>query len=573
MESSVVSTDVAGRTITPDRYQFELRATDASGVPVELDSGKAAVWRAQAPGDQAEPHAVFYPLARPATWRYQARGRVLNRVEGHNCWSAWSSWTTATLAPTGEPPGPPAPTGVALAFSANDGAKLRPWDAIVTGNEVPNWDPVDDDPVLGATSYDVRLQISTDGTVPGIIRTRSMTIEADQSAGTWEAVFKAVRKKRYYRVSARARDAYGRAGAYSTPTAFIRPNQAVVNVDPGTVVVDKPGPRRFRARWDEPTNADEVDRYRVRWYKGTRPTGTLYDTDLTRSPRSVLRVAEADRGASFYADVDAMDEDGNTSSALAQPAAQTESGTLDGSIVTPGTLPLPAFPTSFRPIPILGTLPTLPSSDYPVGSVVFLTTDDKLYRNDDGVWTKAVDGSDLIVSSVTADKMSVTTLSAISANLGTVTAGTFQTGTSGTYWKISSVSANLIEGFATGDATAGRIELTSGQIHIFPPKAATETIPTLTMESQVSPNHFIRLEAGIVDINANLTDVGQDLDWGTQGSVPGKLGLDGTILFSAIAANPGSPTNGGAFLYVLNSNPDTLRVKFANGTAVTLATA
>jgi hypothetical protein len=53
----------------------------------------------------------------------------------------------------------------------------------------------------------------------------------------------------------------------------------------------------------------------------------------------------------------------------------------------------------------VAALPTLPDADYPVGSVVYLTTDGKLYRNVADAWTKAVDGGDITASTITGDKI------------------------------------------------------------------------------------------------------------------------------------------------------------------------
>ncbi len=71
---------------------------------------------------------------------------------------------------------------------------------------------------------------------------------------------------------------------------------------------------------------------------------------------------------------------------------------------------------------------SLPSTNLFEGRVVFLTTDDKLYRYTGSAWTKAVDGLDLVANSVTtnainagavtAAKISVSQLDAISATIG-----------------------------------------------------------------------------------------------------------------------------------------------------------
>jgi len=65
----------------------------------------------------------------------------------------------------------------------------------------------------------------------------------------------------------------------------------------------------------------------------------------------------------------------------------------------------------------------LPSTDLTEGRVVYLTTDKKIYRYNGTIWTSAADGADLLANSVTANKVSVANLAAISANLGSITAG------------------------------------------------------------------------------------------------------------------------------------------------------
>jgi hypothetical protein len=65
------------------------------------------------------------------------------------------------------------------------------------------------------------------------------------------------------------------------------------------------------------------------------------------------------------------------------------------------------------------------------GRVVYLTTDGKLYRDSGASWVKTTDGADLIANTVTADRLNVANLAAISANLGTITAGSITLDTSG----------------------------------------------------------------------------------------------------------------------------------------------
>ena len=73
----------------------------------------------------------------------------------------------------------------------------------------------------------------------------------------------------------------------------------------------------------------------------------------------------------------------------------------------------------------------LPTTGLVQGRIVYLTTDDKLYRYDGSAWVTWVDGSDLLAASVTAGKISVVSLSAISASMGTITSGNLTIDASG----------------------------------------------------------------------------------------------------------------------------------------------
>jgi len=96
----------------------------------------------------------------------------------------------------------------------------------------------------------------------------------------------------------------------------------------------------------------------------------------------------------------------------------------------------PPPPTGAEFIKIVAALPTLPNASYPIDTVVLLQSDSKLYRNQANVWTSYVDGNDLTANSVTtnkilagavtAAKIAVTQLSAIAADLGTVTIGLYK---------------------------------------------------------------------------------------------------------------------------------------------------
>jgi len=113
-----------------------------------------------------------------------------------------------------------------------------------------------------------------------------------------------------------------------------------------------------------------------------------------------------------------------------------------------GSVDIAKFASGLQPIQVVGSLPGSASE----GDQAYLTTDNKLYRYDGSAWIKAVDGADvssgtlpasaIVANSITAGQIqagaigateiSVTNLAAISADLGTVTAG--------------SLASNLISG-------------------------------------------------------------------------------------------------------------------------------
>lgn len=65
----------------------------------------------------------------------------------------------------------------------------------------------------------------------------------------------------------------------------------------------------------------------------------------------------------------------------------------------------------------------LPASGMTIGQVVYLLSDEKLYRYTADGWVTWVDGADILAASITAGQISVINLATLSANMGTITAG------------------------------------------------------------------------------------------------------------------------------------------------------
>lgn len=120
-----------------------------------------------------------------------------------------------------------------------------------------------------------------------------------------------------------------------------------------------------------------------------------------------------------------------------------------------------SFASGLQPVNIVASLPSLPSGNYPDGSLVVLTSDHKLYRNSSSAWTKAVDGADLIANSITAGSISVGAINASAIAAGAITSAAISAGavlaSNISVASLSSISANV------GTLTAGILQDTAGK--------------------------------------------------------------------------------------------------------------
>lgn len=124
------------------------------------------------------------------------------------------------------------------------------------------------------------------------------------------------------------------------------------------------------------------------------------------------------------------------------------------TVATPGTvkgekvvdIPAASFASGIKPVELVTTLPTLPSSNYPVGTPVYKINDDppRLYRVDIGgnTWTSEVDGTDLIADTVTAGAIAAGAVGTQELYAGEVLVG--QGGGKPTRFKVVDSGSNLI---------------------------------------------------------------------------------------------------------------------------------
>lgn len=350
-----VEEDVADppRSLRIHQYQVQLQATNASGVPLETHGGKPDT-RSQTVKRDDDERAIFPSLAKPKTNYYRARVRAMTVDRGKHCWSAWSGWTDAEQPVSGTITGPPAPDGLTLSFDRVEGTAKNPFRALCVWNETAWWDGgADSDPVEGAASYDVKLAASNDGGSTTANVRRETVLSHDDDADTQaNAQFTGLKRNRKYRFAVRAKDSLGRVGAWSSWTAWAFPTVGIGAAPsaPQNVTTTAPTARRIKTTWDPPTDDTDVDRYEVKVYKGA----TLKETVRTRSHFHRYDVSDSDRSGTFHVDVIAIDAEGNQSGAVSS-ADTVESGTVDGSIITPGTLIIDSGSLAFVALAKWGT--------------------------------------------------------------------------------------------------------------------------------------------------------------------------------------------------------------------------
>jgi hypothetical protein len=96
-----------------------------------------------------------------------------------------------------------------------------------------------------------------------------------------------------------------------------------------------------------------------------------------------------------------------TSAPTSNVSVSTSSGITQ---VAPSTLTTAAFASTIRPVELVAALP-VSFTNYPQGAVVFLTSNNKLYRSTGSAWTVATDGADLVANSVTTGKIAAGAIS------------------------------------------------------------------------------------------------------------------------------------------------------------------
>jgi hypothetical protein len=211
-------------------------------------------------------------------------------------------------------------------------------------------------------------------------------------------------------------------------------------------------------------------------------------------------------------------------------------GTISSAQIANAAIDTAKFAAGLRPVEIVGALPTAGTQ----GRTVFLTTDNKLYRDTGAAWTKATDGADIVANSITAGQIQAGAIGTTELAASAVTA--------------AKIAANTI--------TAGQIAadtITGGQIAASAISTSELAARAVSLEKLfVGSFDNLILDPGAEQATTLATDYG----WSTNG-----FGASG----GTVSITTASPRSGNQCI-LFNINGQTAAQDFAaNGRAATIA--
>lgn len=197
--------------------------------------------------------------------------------------------------PCGRKPAQIDASEIAITVLSDDQDKNAKYRLRVTWPEVT--EDIDGFPVTTIDRYTVHLQHSDDGTTWNSDFRRKVVDAKDGDSGTTaKAIFKGVRRRRYYRVRVRAKDQKGCRSDVSDWTSSTRVGTSDAPSAVGTITRTRVGPRRIEFDWDDVTDPD-FDRYKVEIYSATSSGGSysLVRTRYARQSYIAVHVPETDK--------------------------------------------------------------------------------------------------------------------------------------------------------------------------------------------------------------------------------------------------------------------------------------
>jgi len=279
-------------------------------------------------------------------------------------------------------------------------------------------------------------------------------------------------------------------------------------------------------------------------------------------------------------------------------STQLADGAVTAGKIGNGEVSIAKFASGITPVQVVDTLPGTATQ----GDQAFLTTDNKLYRYNGTAWVNAVDGADvtsgtlpasaivansitageiaagaigadeIAANAVTADKIDVTNLAAITADLGTVTAGSLAAGlitgdvnenfpfwtADEAYLNATDTSFTMVE-MTTPAPSGGVSKRPSFDAHLNYQNRDVSARAEVIMRIQVKAESATGVSLGAV---ATVQDgIGEDSGsivykwYGISGNHLDKLGVGGEISTSSDGSTSTSTVQGvkydGTYTYVL----------------------
>ena len=132
---------------------------------------------------------------------------------------------------------------------------------------------------------------------------------------------------------------------------------------------------------------------------------------------------------------------------------------IDEQKLADSAVTLTKYASGLRPVQIVDSLPDLPNSDYPQGAVIFLTTENQLYRSTGTAWEKSVAATDITgqitTTQITDEAISTPKLAANAVTAAKIAAGTITS---------NEIAANTIVGGNIAAGAIGTAQLSAGAI-------------------------------------------------------------------------------------------------------------
>ena len=183
---------------------------------------------------------------------------------------------------------------------------------------------------------------------------------------------------------------------------------------------------------------------------------------------------------------------------------QIANAAVTSALLASGAVGIVNMASGLRPVEILGTLGAAGTQ----GRTVFLTTDNKLYRDTGAAWTVAVAGADIVANSITAGQIAAATITTTQIAASTIIAGNIAAGTiTGALISAATIAAsNIISGTITGTQIAATT-IAAGNIVANTITAAQIAANTITA-AQIAAGTITAAEMTVATLSAISANLG-----------------------------------------------------------------